>query len=334
MTPRRDLVAAALAGTLAVAGLAAGCGGDEGDGGRDRAQPPAPVAGPEGFPAARGKTIAQMRRQYGQGGLVLSPSVSELEPGENRFGFGLFDPGRAQIADTPVAVYVAPVDGGPARGPFPARYESLETKPRFRSEGVAADRDSAKSVYVADVRFGEPGRYELLGLARLDDRLVAATPAGPPVTVRRDSRVPEVGDRAPRTETPTKTDVGGRVEEIDTRVPPSTMHDSNLAEVIGKKPVALLFATPALCQSRVCGPVVDIAEQVKAGRGDEVEFIHMEIYNDNQVEKGFRPQVLRWRLPTEPWLFTIDRKGRIAARMEGAFSVRELDQAIDRATRR
>ena len=50
----------------------------------------------------------------------------------------------------------------------------------------------------------------------------------------------------------------------------------------------LLFATPALCQSRVCGPVVDIAEQVKAGYGGDAEFIHMEIYNDNELDKGFR----------------------------------------------
>ena len=58
----------------------------------------------------------------------------------------------------------------------------------------------------------------------------------------------------------------------------------------------------------------------------------MEIYNQNEVEKGFRPQVLDYKLPTEPWLFAIDRKGRVAARLEGAFSAREL-QALAKATR-
>ena len=52
------------------------------------------------------------------------------------------------------------------------------------------------------------------------------------------------------------------------------MHDDDLAEVLGKKPVVLLFATPALCQSRVCGPVVDVAEQVKRESGDGAAFIH------------------------------------------------------------
>jgi hypothetical protein len=146
--------------------------------------------------------------------------------------------------------------------------------------------------------------------------------------------VPAVGDKAPSIHTPTKEDAGGDVKKIDTREPPSTMHDVDFAKVLGKKPVVLLFATPLLCQSRVCGPVVDIAEQVKAKRGKEADFIHMEIYTDNEVDKGYRPQVLTYHLPTEPWLFTIDRGGVIRSRIEGAFSVDELNKAIDAAVKR
>jgi hypothetical protein len=106
------------------------------------------------------------------------------------------------------------------------------------------------------------------------------------------------------------------------------MHEVDFADVVGRRPVVLIFATPALCQSRVCGPVCDIAEQVKAKLGGKATFIHMEIYRDNVPEHGFRPQVLAWHLPTEPWVFTIDRRGRIAARIEGAFSAGELEQAV------
>jgi hypothetical protein len=173
-----------------------------------------------------------------------------------------------------------------------------------------------------------------MGVVRLDDRLVAATPASGPIEVAADSPVPDVGERAPRTSTPTAADVAGDVEQIDTRVPPSTMHEEDFADVLGKKPAVLLFATPALCQSRVCGPVVDIAEQVKSERADEdVAWIHMEIFNDNTAEKGYRPQVLEWRLPSEPWLFTVNREGRVAARIEGAFSAEELEKAVDAAVR-
>ena len=52
----------------------------------------------------------------------------------------------------------------------------------------------------------------------------------------------------------------------------------NFKDVIGRRPVALLFATPALCQSRTCGPVTDLTLQVKSQYGKRMTFIHEEIY--------------------------------------------------------
>ena len=62
-------------------------------------------------------------------------------------------------------------------------------------------------------------------------------------------------------------------------------------------------------------------------------FIHNEVYVDNNAAKGLRPQLLAFRLQTEPWLFTFDREGRIAARLEGAFGVRDAQAAIEAALR-
>jgi hypothetical protein len=142
--------------------------------------------------------------------------------------------------------------------------------------------------------------------------------------------IPAEGEPAPSVHTPTLEDVSD-ISDIDTRIPPSTMHTEDLADVLGKKPVVLLFATPALCQSRVCGPVVDVAEQVKAEFGDDVAFIHMEIYEGNQYDPEnpkLRPQVDAYGLPTEPWLFVIDKDGKIQTRIEGAFSVSELENEV------
>src|SRR6185312_17426418 len=98
----------------------------------------------------------------------------------------------------------------------------------------------------------------------------------PSAVVGKFPDVPQPGDQAPVMHTPTADDVGGDLTKIDTRQPPSSMHDVDYADVLGKKPVVLLFATPALCQSRVCGPVVDLAEQVKANSDNsDVAFIHM-----------------------------------------------------------
>ncbi len=90
----------------------------------------------------------------------------------------------------------------------------------------------------------------------------------------------------------------------------------------------LVFATPALCQSRVCGPVVDIAQQVADEYEGKADFIHMEVYNDNDPSKGIRPQLRAYGLPTEPWTFLIDRDGVVRDRIEGAYGVSELEQAM------
>ncbi len=320
---------------LAFALLPAACGGGE-----DSAEAPRPAAPPQpataaDFPKPGGQTLSALRRGLDPGP-VLAPSVSLLEPGKNRFGFALFDRDRKQITNAPAAVYIAPKAGGKVRGPFPARYESLAVEREFASQSTTADPDAAQSVYVAEVPFERAGSYEVLGVARLDGRLVAAEPVypnGQALAVAEQDTVPDVGDPAPRTSTDTLESVGGAVEKIDTRVPPGTMHDENFADVVGKKPALLFFATPALCMSRVCGPVIDVAEQVKSRYEGDAVFIHQEIYKDNAIEKGFRPQVGEWGLPTEPWAFAVDRQGKVAARLEGAFSARELEEALAAASR-
>jgi hypothetical protein len=323
VSSRRPIAALLLACSL----VAAGCGGDD-----DGTSTAPPQASPDQFPRAEGRTLAQLRQDLPKGGPVLAPTGSLFVTGDNRLGFGLFTASRAQITDAMAAVYVAPVGGGEARGPFVAHYQSLAVKPPFQSQTTIKDPDSAKTLYVADVPFNKPGRYQVLGMARLDDRLVAATSAAPELVVvpPKSDPVPSVGERPPAIHTPTKADVAGDLAKIDTRDPHDDMHDVDFADALGKKPIVLIFATPLLCQSRVCGPVVDVAEEVKSELGDKADFIHMEIYNDNEVAKGFRPQVGAFHLPTEPWVFVINKQGKIAARIEGAFSVSELKDAVEK----
>jgi len=140
---------------------------------------------------------------------------------------------------------------------------------------------------------------------------------------------PGPGDKAPIIHTLTPTDVAGNLSKIDTRIPPAeSLLTNDFADVVRKKPVVLIFATPQLCQSRVCGPVVDVVAQVQAKVGDKVAFIHQEIYQDNTVSKGLRPQLAPYHLRSEPWTFIIDRKGIVSSRFEGAFSVGELERAV------
>ena len=130
-------------------------------------------------------------------------------------------------------------------------------------------------------------------------------------------------------DTPTADDVQD-LSEIDTRDPHDTQHEENFADVVGEKPVVLTFATPLLCQSRVCGPVVDVSEQVKSEYGDDVAFIHQEIFEDNDINKGLRDQVEQFGLPTEPWVYVIDADGNISSALEGAYGVTELEDAVEK----
>jgi hypothetical protein len=316
------MVAAALTAALA------SCGGSS-----DSTLSPTPPKVPSvtQFPKVKGRTMTALAANV-QAGPVLAPSVSLLLPGKNRFGFGLFDRSRKQITDAPGAIYIARNENSRAYGPYVARWESLEVKGHYLSKTVATDPNAAKTLYVADVPFRKPGKYVVLGLFRLDNRLVGA---GTTVKVVKSSDVPAVGQMAPKITTPTAASVGGDMSKIDTRDPHDDMHDVNFADAYGKRPIVLVFATPALCQSRVCGPVVDIAEQMRhALPKDDAAWIHMEIYNNNQLNDGYRPQLQAFHLSTEPWLFTIDRKGKIASRIEGAFSASELEKAVNEAEKK
>src|SRR3954447_10640063 len=319
---RKILTAAAL---LAVA-LVAGCGGsDNGTGSRSR---PAPAASE--VPSANGKTLQQLLATSGATqGPVAPPAAANFHLGTNRFPFGVFTTGHDPITDAQVAVYAAPgrsVNGN-AIGPFPARIEDLTTKPAFRAKTPADDPSAAQVAYVADVPLDKPGPWAFAALIKNGGGYQASLmPTPNPIG---DYPMPQVGQPVPHIHTLTAGQVSD-ISQIDTRVPPDDMHSDDFANVVGKKPVVLLFATPALCQSRVCGPVTDEAEQVKQEFGDRVAFIHQEVYNNNQINDGVRPQLTAYGLQTEPWAFIIDRTGKMSTVLQGPFSVQELEAAVQK----
>jgi hypothetical protein len=315
-----------------VALVLSGCGGgksENGDAGSG-AEPPRAAAA-ESFPATSSRSLRELLRNM-PSGPALAPSVSLLHSGRNRFGFGLFDRGNRQIADLNVAVYVSRGLDEPAHGPFVARFEPIDVQGRYRSRQTVEDPNAASSVYVARLPLASSGGYTVAAVAELDNRFLATSPVQ--VAVNDRSPVPGVGDRAIRVHTPTKSSVGGDIEKIETRIPPDSMHEVDLADALDRKrPVLLLFSTPALCESRVCGPVTDVAEQVNAEYGESMDFIHMEVYKENDLQKGPRPEFLAWHLRREPMAFAIDRRGIVTERLEGAFSVRELSAAVRKALR-
>jgi hypothetical protein len=318
----RKTIALAVVASVA---LVAGCGdSDDGTGSRNK---PAPAAAE--FPAANGQSLQQvlLEASKGQQGPVIAPAGALFYTGTNRFPFGVFTAGREQITDAQVAIYAAPGKGpnGPAIGPFPARIEDLTTEAAFRAKTTADDPSAAQVAYVSDIPLERPGPWAFGALIKNGASFqYSLLPTPHPIG---EYPIPRVGEKAPVIDTPTAGEVSD-ISQIDTRVPPDDMHSENLADVLGKKPVVLLFATPALCVSRVCGPVTDEAQQVKQEFGDRVAFIHQEVYNNNNIQDGPRPQMTAYGLQTEPWCFVIDRNGKVSTVLQGPFGVRELEAAV------
>jgi len=111
------------------------------------------------------------------------------------------------------------------------------------------------------------------------------------------------------------------------------MHSVSFDQVLGKRPIALLFSTPQFCISRVCGPVNRCRGRAPAPVRQPDHLHPRGVYAHNQPSKGLRAQLKAFHLRTEPWLFTINRQGIITGRLEGAFGTTELTQALKAALR-
>jgi hypothetical protein len=332
---RRWVVPAALAAVLLVL---AGCGSDDDEPADAVEQVPSalqqqvraaqhPLASE--FPAPGGKTLQQLADEIGGGGQEMGLAGSVFVAGrENRVAFGVIDE-NAGFLYGKTALYVARSPNAKAKGPYVAPADVLVTDAPYRSEQAATETDPFAAVYAAQVPFAKPGSYSVLAVTLVDGQPIAA-PGELQVTTADRDEVPDVGEQAPKVKTDTVGSAGGNVEAIDTRRPTSDMH-ADFSEVVGRKPVVLLFATPQLCQSRVCGPVVDVALQLRARYGDDVEFIHQEVFADNDPNKGLRDPLQRFNLQTEPWLFAVGRDGKITARLEGSFGLDAVERAVQSA---
>jgi hypothetical protein len=332
---RRLVLVALLAGAVLTV---AGCGGSNGesddpvsrvseDGGLQERVRAASEPDEQAFPTSEGKTLNQLAEEIkGGGSTEVGLATSVFTVGEDRLAFGMIDD-QGQFVYGPTAVYAAPTPDDPAIGPFVAPADVLVTEGRYRSRQAAEEGDPFAAVYQAQVPFDKKGDWAILVVTQSGNTFVAA-PSQVSVRTKKADQIPDVGEQAPKTPTDTLASVGGDEEVLDTRTPPSDMHERSFDEVVGSKPVALLFSTPQLCQSRVCGPVTDIALQLKAQYGDQMEFIHQEVYVDNDPNAGLREPLRAFRLPTEPWLFVVGDDGKITARLEGSFGLQAFEDAV------
>lgn len=225
------------------------------------------------------------------------------------------DGGRALL-------YLAPSADATALGPYPVRELSLA------GHGVHFDPAGPQTILVADaVPLPAAGAWYAVVTFTVAGEQAAASNQ---FSILPREATPPLGSSAPATATPTLRDVGGDGQKISTQRPvDASLLQHSVKDLLAKhRPFVVVFATPRFCTSRLCGPIVDIVGNVqRALRGTGLAFVHAEIYANLDPQQGASPWVLAWGLPTEPWVFVVNRQGRITAKFEGAVTEQELTQA-------
>ena len=276
-------------------------------------------------------TVAQ-----GEDGVTAAVVNSQPAVGPMRLAFGLFSKEGGLVQDAKGKVRLVRIEGNraTAAGEYDLRAVTLrENSTHVHPDGLKhLHDDPVATMYVANVELTKPEEWgaELL-----------VTAGGKQYThlrtrffVLAQGTVPALGEAAPRTKQTVLRDVAS-IAEIDSSNPPRPeLHTLTVAEAIDTgKPSLIAFATPAFCQTRFCGPAVDdvvvpLAKQY-AGRAN---FVHIEPYNLADARKGKLvpiPQLEEWGLASEPYLFVLDGKGRVAATFEGIAERDEVAAALD-----
>jgi hypothetical protein len=264
---------------------------------------------------------------------VQSAVQAPVNPGKQMFTFIVAENSGALITGAPAQVYFAVEPGSKAEGPFDATWQDFT--------GYAATNDQSPESPLTGVYFGE-----------ID------VPAAPPNTVwtvlvktaaggdgvggvthlqtTKKPVVAALGSKATSVKTPVATDPK-KVAEICTRKPPCPLHAISLDDALRDgKPTVVTFATPLLCESMLCGPVVDEVMLVAQHEGSKVNVIHVEEFlpgKDLQPPpatlQNVSPAFKAWGFQDEPWVIVIDARGTIRGRLgPGATVALEIEQIL------
>ena len=274
--------------------------------------------------------------------LPTGPEVSvsvistDLAVGANRVIFGLVDQ-----------------EGMPVRA-LEARVQAVFLPPG-QSEGEVRDAASAmfqrwsgglQGVFTTRLTFDQAGPCTQTAPTCWRLLVNTTTEDGRPVEARGAFRVkarsdtPSIGDPAPASVTPTLTGVEDIATITSSPVPDPDLYRLSVHQALeAGKPLVVVFATPAFCVTATCGPQVQVVSQLKEGFQDQVNFIHVEVFeNPHLIEGGrpaggFVPAVAEWNLPSEPWTFVVDQAGRVQAKFEAFTTEEELEDALQEVLR-
>lgn len=191
------------------------------------------------------------------------------------------------------------------------------------------------TVYGATVDFPAPGNWSVL--LRLIRGGAELQPIRADLSIVEDLPYPTVGEAIPPTRQTVLREVG-QLSMIDTSpAPDELLHRLTVAEALElRRPLVIGFATPAFCETRMCGPVVEeVLRPLGERYGETIEVIHIEPFDVQRARAGELvpvPAMAEWGLKTEPWVFVVDSEGRVVARFEGPLTFAEVDRVLKSIT--
>lgn len=225
--------------------------------------------------------------------------------------------------------------GPPTRARFLPAPGSVLPAPEPTAPQYVTGSD-VKGVYRTQAGFPKAGFYRVEVTAAVGGKARTATSA---FTVQERHAVPAPGDAALPTENLTMSSTDAPMIAIDSQagvageIPDPALHEATIAGALAAhRPAVVVFATPAFCQSRFCGPVTDMVAGLVPTYADRATFIHVEIWRDFQSQT-LNPAAAEWLFRegdlNEPWVFVIGADGRITARFDNVVSAGELKAVLD-----
>ena len=253
--------------------------------------------------------------------LVLVPS--EVIVGFNRFAVGIFDQGGDLVHDADVHLHF---------------YDMTDhSNPFFESEADAYSLSTERgdvTIFAFDREFDHAGDWGVEVEVTFPDGSEALN--GIRFFVTDDSPSIKPGDKAPVIHTPVSSEVDKNLGLLSSAEKPNpAFYETSLDESLSSgQPTLLLFATPAFCQTRFCGPSYELFDELYGIYKDEINFIHVEVFsglpNPEINNYAVTPAMEQFGLESEPWIFLIDKDGTVLYRVEGLFTTEELHNNVRR----
>jgi len=259
-----------------------------------------------------------------------------LAVGDNRLSLGLLDKEESPVLGAAVRLRFFDLNGEEPRLKSEADARFVPAELFFIDEQSGKEKRfvGQNGVYITQVNFDRAGRWGVEVAVTLEGKKLDPIPFQ--FNVLEKSPEPAIGDPAPPSRQLTLADVAD-ITEIDSSFPPRPhMHDITVADALATaKPIVVAFATPAFCESRTCGPVMDtVMDPLYEKYKGQAIFVHIEPYKLKELREGIAripvEATQEWNLQTEPWLFVIDKQGKIAGKFEGITGLEEVETVLQR----